>query len=60
MDRGDQATIVLPAWALNATFTAHGDASIRRTRAGWLLIRTGAGAARLDAHVADRQLRTAP
>ncbi len=54
---GEHATITLPTWALDASFTAHGDARVRRTRDGWLLTRTGDGPARLEAHAVDHALR---
>lgn len=60
MAPGDRTTIVLPSWALGATFTARGGASVRRTRRGWLLSRTGSGSAALEAHVVDLRLRTIP
>ncbi len=60
MSPGDTATISLPRWVLDATLLAEGDATVRRTRTGWLVTRTGSGPAHIDAHVADLRLRTTP
>jgi hypothetical protein len=58
MSPGDTARIALPEDALEATIEAAGDAAARRTRTGFLVEKTGAGAAHLAPILVDRHLRT--
>jgi hypothetical protein len=49
--------VALPADVLDAFAEAEGDVSVRRTADGWLVRRTGPGAARIAVVVVDRRLR---